>query len=123
MRCTIKDVAGHAGVSTATVSRVINGGVNVSGEARTAVLSAISLLRYCPNPHAAELGRSSGRASRKHQIPKSAHGGAKYIPGPAMDKEKSQMAKRLFSLESENSQLRELVNKITKELETWRGFD
>ena len=61
MSTTIKDVAELAAVSTATVSRVMNGTGNVSGETRTRVLTAISSLQYYPNAHAAELGRTRGR--------------------------------------------------------------
>jgi hypothetical protein len=55
--CTMRDVAGLAGVSTATVSRALNCSGNVSPETRTKVLHAISQLKYCPDPYAAELGR------------------------------------------------------------------
>ena len=61
---TMKDVARVAGVSTATVSRVISGGESVSGKTRTEVLKAISSLQYCPNAHAAELGRAKGSIGR-----------------------------------------------------------
>lgn len=61
MSTTIKDVADLASVSTATVSRVVNGTGNVSGETRTRVLTAILSLQYHPNAHAAELGRARGR--------------------------------------------------------------
>ena len=60
MSTTIRDVAKSAAVSTATVSRVVNGTGNVSGETRTRVLIAISSLQYYPNAHAAELGRARG---------------------------------------------------------------
>ena len=62
--CTVKDVARLAGVSTATVSRVANGAGNVSGNARTKVLAAISKLKYCPNANAAELGRANAGIRR-----------------------------------------------------------
>ena len=60
MSTTIRDVAKSAAVSTATVSRVVNGTGNVSGKTRTRVLTAISRLQYYPNAHAAELGRARG---------------------------------------------------------------
>jgi DNA-binding LacI/PurR family transcriptional regulator len=56
---TVRDVAKLAGVSTATVSRVVNGTSNVSNESTTKVLSAISQLQYCPNANAAELARGN----------------------------------------------------------------
>ncbi|ONI81272.1 LacI family transcriptional regulator [Actinosynnema sp. ALI-1.44] len=47
-RATIGDVAARAGVSTATVSRVINGGV-VSGATAAKVWAAVDGLGYSPN--------------------------------------------------------------------------
>jgi hypothetical protein len=52
---TVKDIAKLAGVSTATVSRVINASSTVSPLARTAVITAIDQLRYIPNRNASEL--------------------------------------------------------------------
>ncbi len=47
-RATIGDVAAHAGVSTATVSRVLNGGA-VAEATATRVREAITRLEYTPN--------------------------------------------------------------------------
>lgn len=52
---TVKDVAARAGVSTATVSRVVNGNPRVGPEMRAAVTIAIDELRYVPNPSARSL--------------------------------------------------------------------
>src|ERR1700679_1031584 len=52
---TVKDIAKLAGVSTATVSRVINASSTVSPGARTAVITAIDQLQYIPNRSASEL--------------------------------------------------------------------
>jgi DNA-binding LacI/PurR family transcriptional regulator len=52
---TVEDVAKRAGVSRATVSRVVNGNPRVSPEARLAVTRAIEQLRYVPNPAARAL--------------------------------------------------------------------
>ena len=123
MSCTIKDIARLAGVSTATVSRVTNGGVNVSCERKAAVLSAISRLQYCPNTHAAELGRVNGRLPRKREIlaPTLGRTGTKTVSGSAAyTHNQRQQAERMSLLRDENLRLRELVNRITKELETWR---
>ena len=49
MSATIKDVAREAGVSVATVSRVLNGSCNVSDESTQRVNDAISKLNYSPN--------------------------------------------------------------------------
>ncbi|WP_425956681.1 LacI family DNA-binding transcriptional regulator [Xylanimonas sp. McL0601] len=50
-RTRLADIAAHAGVSTATVSRVLNGKSVVSAETRQAVLAALDVLGY-ERPHA-----------------------------------------------------------------------
>lgn len=57
----IKDVASEAGVSTATVSHVVNNTRFVSDETREKVLRAIERCDYYPNAHARSL--ASGRSS------------------------------------------------------------
>ena len=52
---TVKDVAARAGVSTATVSRVVNGNPHVGPTIRAAVTVAIEELNYVPNPSARSL--------------------------------------------------------------------
>ena len=54
-RPTIEDVAQQAGVSRATVSRVLNGGVWVSPDALARVEKAIKKTGYRINPHARSL--------------------------------------------------------------------
>lgn len=56
---TVKDVAHHAGVSVATVSRVLNGSTAVDGELRQRVMTAVSQLRYRPNRLARNLRTKS----------------------------------------------------------------
>jgi len=58
---TIKDIAKQAGVSAATVSRVINNSGYVSTDTRNTVEKAISELKYVPNRHAQNLRRGSTR--------------------------------------------------------------
>ncbi len=57
---TIDDVAALAGVARVTVSRVLNGGPNVSDKVRQAVLAAVEKLQYKVNMQARSLagGRS-----------------------------------------------------------------
>ncbi len=55
MAPTISDVARAAGVSTMTVSRVINGAGNVKASTLAAVDAAIAKLNYAPNPAARSL--------------------------------------------------------------------
>lgn len=57
---SIKDVARLAGVSTATVSHVINNSRFVSEETRARVLDAVERCAYYPNAHARSL--ASGRS-------------------------------------------------------------
>jgi LacI family transcriptional regulator len=57
----IKDVAQLAGVSTATVSHVINNTRFVSEEVRRKVQAAIEVLNYTPNVHARSLSSGHSR--------------------------------------------------------------
>ena len=57
----VQDVAKLAGVGTSTVSRVLNNHPNISDEARSRVLGAISQLGYTPNLNARSL--RSGQTS------------------------------------------------------------
>ncbi|MFQ3534236.1 MAG: LacI family DNA-binding transcriptional regulator [Aggregatilineales bacterium] len=58
---TIKDIAQLAGVSLATVSRVINQTGNVSPALRQQVLAAVEMLNYQPNAPARSLRRRETR--------------------------------------------------------------
>lgn len=62
MRTTLKDIAERTGVSTTTVSRILNGresGLPIREETRQKVLAAASELRYKPNLMARALRGSS----------------------------------------------------------------
>ena len=59
---SIRDVARLAGVSPATVSRVINGTANVSPERRDQVLRAISQTGFVPNEVARSLFKKSSKS-------------------------------------------------------------
>src|SRR4051795_50823 len=59
-RATIRDVASAAGVSTATVSRVLAGNYPVAAGTRRRVLEAVENLDYTANVHAR--GLSGGAA-------------------------------------------------------------
>jgi DNA-binding LacI/PurR family transcriptional regulator len=60
-RPTMADVATAAGVGTGTVSRVLNGGVNVRESTRRRVLEVIERLGYRPSHLAAALSRGTPR--------------------------------------------------------------
>lgn len=61
MAYTIKDIAKEAGVSTATVSKVINNKMYVAPETRSKVLQVMKSLNYTPNVSAANLARKSSK--------------------------------------------------------------
>ncbi len=61
MGLTIRDVAKAAGVSTATVSNVLNRTGKVGQDTRRLVLSAVKRLGYLPNAHARHLASNIGR--------------------------------------------------------------
>lgn len=57
---TLHDVAGRAGVSIKTVSRVVNGLTTVRPDVRERVLAAVADLQYVPNSFARSLKMGSG---------------------------------------------------------------
>jgi DNA-binding LacI/PurR family transcriptional regulator len=67
-RKSVRDVARLAGVSTATVSRVVNNTTNVSEHAKRRVLVAIEKLQYRPNLYATELGRANSGVPKRRKI-------------------------------------------------------
>ncbi|MCA1408053.1 LacI family DNA-binding transcriptional regulator [Ensifer sp. IC3342] len=54
---SLKDVAAAAGVSVATVSRLLNGSLELPFETKKRIDEAIRELNYQPNPHARRLSR------------------------------------------------------------------
>ena len=60
-RVTIYDIARAAGVTTATVSRVLNGKTGISVETRENVAAVIRRMRYFPSPAASGLRSKSTR--------------------------------------------------------------
>jgi len=75
---TLEDVARAAGVSRATVSRVVNGASNVSADLRRVVQDAITAVGYVPNRAARQLitGRSGTIALVMSIMPEPAGDGA-----------------------------------------------
>ncbi len=59
---TIKDVAEHAKVSVATVSRVLNNSGTVSPDTTRKVMLAVRDLNYAPNPAARNLRKNESRS-------------------------------------------------------------
>lgn len=60
-KVTIYDIAARAGVTTATVSRVINGKPGISSATRDRVIGVMREARYFPSPAASGLRRKSTR--------------------------------------------------------------
>ncbi|WP_273726802.1 LacI family DNA-binding transcriptional regulator [Brucella gallinifaecis] len=65
---TIRDIAENAGVSPATVSLVLNGKGEISGETRARVLESVSRLNYVPRT--SKTGTSTGETIRFLKIAK-----------------------------------------------------
>lgn len=59
---SLKDVAMAAGVSVTTVSRLLNGSLELPAETRERIETAIRDLNYQPNPHARRLSRGRSDA-------------------------------------------------------------
>lgn len=113
MAFTIRDIAKLAGVSIATVSRVLNGSESVSDETRSRVLAVVSESQFHPNAHAIELVR--GRGNQMPQTPREDGQGAgngstnAYVP--------NHRDQEVQSLKRENSKLRELIGDLDKVIE------
>jgi len=58
---TISDIAAHANVSQATVSRVINGTAKVSEDKKAAILAAMKEMNFEPNVFAQGLASGSSK--------------------------------------------------------------
>jgi hypothetical protein len=116
---TVRDVAKLAGVSTATVSRVVNEAGTVSTETRDRVLKAVSRLQFRPNVSAANLARNRG--FRKKRRPKGAgseDGSSMHSSGP-----EASTAEWCRSLKEENSRLKCLIAKLLADLDRRRKPD
>lgn len=59
---SLKDVAQAAGVSVTTVSRLLNGSLDLPAETKKRIDDAIRALNYQPNPHARRLSRGRSDA-------------------------------------------------------------
>lgn len=124
-RSTVKDIAKIAGVSTATVSRVVNGDARTSARARIAVMNAISILRYIPNPHAIELGRTNGgkkRVNRKNGVSRVLINCASESSVQTPRRADNLVSEYdLHTLEQENANLKRAVTQLALELMALRS--
>lgn len=122
MRATAADVARLAGVSVATVSRVLNGSNPVSLSRKERVVKAIAELRYTPNLAAADLSRM-----RRSQRDISREGG----PGMATSARRSELQKHnrplasihVQRLRKENAELKRRVRELDRQVEKCLNVD
>jgi DNA-binding LacI/PurR family transcriptional regulator len=109
---TLKEVAEAAGVSVATVSRVINHSGNVSLSTRSRVLSAIKTLNYAPNAYAIQL-----RGLRHKSAPEA------MTPGRDDAPQNGQAARsNLETLKSQNKRLKRAVRTLIRDLQRWQSL-
>jgi hypothetical protein len=121
--CTLRDVARAAGVSIATVSRVVNGVEHVSSATKSKVLVAISVLGYTPDIHALELSRRKREGRRIDRVKKfSANGGRQEVNSvlPVQALNDWRKAARVHVLEEENVRLRRLITNLSMDVEMWK---
>lgn len=119
MAATVKHVARLAGVSVATVSRVINGATNVSDKTRNRVSNAICHLQFRPNLNAAALRRNDGTPS-----------GRRGAPGSTSDHPRSDSKFEIQDIRdgittsddliAENVRLTQLISDLSRDLEKWK---
>jgi len=122
---TSRDVARLAGVSIATVSRVMNGASNVSGETRTKVLAAISQLQYCPNTHATELRRGKRRnplTRGNHMQPLAAAKTRTSSPSKQTPWGRDRQKTRSRLLASDDLEVGRVIARLTEDLEKLRSI-
>ena len=105
---TIYDVARAAGVSIASVSRVLNGQRNPRQETRERVLAAVAELGFVPD------GAARALSARLKEVV----GVIVRRPSPAAD-----MDEDLFADESESLQYPDLINRGIETAAQRRGFD
>ncbi len=114
---TVKDIAQLAGVSTATVSRVINGDPRTSEKVRHAVMDAMSVLQYAPNPHAKQLGRANSGKKRVHR--------EAAAPSAVFKRAAEQLTlippSQIRTLRDENTDLKRMIVLLKSEIRDLRG--
>jgi DNA-binding LacI/PurR family transcriptional regulator len=112
---TVKDIAQLAGVSTATVSRVLNGSPRTSERVRHAVMDAVSTLQYIPNQHAKQLGRTNSGKKRSHR---------RIVQPPAVFKQviPSMVPPAQRALRDENTDLKRMIVLLKSEIRGLRGI-
>ena len=117
MATTVRDVAMYAGVSIATVSRVLNNPAMVSQKTKDNVQAAIASLEFLPNPNAAALRRNhrpkEKRPQRTTSLAASRNASAPHLSNarPAQ-----RATDRLGALKQENRMLRRLLRRFNRDV-------
>jgi hypothetical protein len=114
---TARDVALQAGVSVATVSRVLNNTAIVSVLTKEKVMAAISRLDYSPNLAAASLRRGLRPARVMTERTQHWLGMPRTRTSDASDSSKK--AKQLQLLKRENGELKRLIRRMSRNLGRW----
>jgi regulatory LacI family protein len=125
MRHTIHDIADIAGVSSTTVSRVLNESKMVSSKTRSRVQAVISDLQYRPNAHAIELVRSRSQQKRQSEIQGEPIGDGRsdrWLNLNAIIRSSRSYESELELLRKENSRLRSIVADLSLEVATQRRY-
>ena len=119
MRHTIHDIANIAGVSSTTVSRVLDESKLVSSKTRSRVQAVISDLKYQPNAHAIELVRSRSQRKRQSEIQGERMGDGRsdrQLNRNTTIRSLRSYESELELLRRENSQLRSIVADLSLEV-------
>ena len=119
MRHTIHDIANIAGVSSTTVSRVLNESKMVSSKTRSRVQAVISDLMYRPNAHAIELVRSRSQRKRQCEIQGEPMGDGRsdrQLNRNTIIRSSRSYESELELLRKQNSQLRSIVADLSLEV-------
>lgn len=114
MTTTAREVAKYAGVSTTTVSRVLNSPEIVSSQTKYKVQEAISELGYTPNLAAASLRRCHHITGESAHYTPSGLGNSNVDTKTASDK-----AQKLQLLKMENRRLKQFIRKLAADLDRW----
>jgi hypothetical protein len=118
MAVTVRDVAMYAGVSIATVSRVVNSPTLVSQKTKDKVQAAIANLQFLPNLNAAALRRNHRPKEKRVQQTISAPAAARSASAPHLsDEGRVQRATdRLGALRQENLMLKRLLRRFNRDV-------
>ena len=119
MSPTVRDVAHRAGVSVATVSRVLNRPAVVAAHTKKKVLAAISLLGFSPNLAAASLrrGHGIGRDGRAN-----AFEGSNETRMQGSLHKRTRMYRECQMLRAENRELKRVIRRFGRDLKKWKNI-